>query len=108
MSLDRTDVIDAVGTRKDTMDIILYIIDSWDWKNEGEHLLKLQEKLNSYFEFIERGQIYEDYPSAAGKRIGIDVMSRFPLPAAGVALLAKADVVARQLNVSVTQWKDTG
>ena len=49
------------------------IIDHLDWKNEEEHLLLLQEKINMYLTFIESGQIYEDAPEREGKKIVISV-----------------------------------
>src|ERR1700681_2135590 len=69
MSLDNLEVVDAVGTEKDGGTIVLTIFDAWDWDDRREHLLALQAKLNSYFAFVESGQIYEAYPSAAGRTL---------------------------------------
>ena len=43
----------------------------WD---DSEHLLLLQEKLNSYLAFIESGEIYESYPRAMGRQLVIDLV----------------------------------
>lgn len=87
MALDKIDSVDAVGIETSTDSIVLTIADSWDWSDEGAHLLALQAKLNSYFDFIEDGQLVESYPSAVGRRQVIDVITRYPLPAIGMTLL---------------------
>ncbi len=102
MTLDKTNVVDAVGTDKATDAVILTIIDHWDWNDERSHLVALQEKLNSYFEFVESGQVYVSYPEGSGKSVCIDVVARYPIPAAGQALLDKASAVAAQLGMAVT------
>jgi hypothetical protein len=75
--------------------------DSWDWVDEKNHLLALQAKLNAYFEFIQSGQIHESFPEAAGRRIVINVIGRYPIPKAGMDLLTKAAAVSTDLLLTV-------
>jgi hypothetical protein len=103
MSLDKLDVVDAVGTEKNSDTVVLNLLDEWDWDDERGHLFALQDKLNAYLAFVETGQIYEDYPTAAGKSLRIDIISRYPVPEAALAFLAKAATVASQLCISITQ-----
>ena len=100
-SLEKPNVVDAIGTEKTTGDIILTITDSWDWEDEQQHLLALQAKLNSYFNFIESGQIFDEYPNAKGRKLVIDVVTRFPLPEIGVQFLEKANAACADLDVKV-------
>lgn len=79
--------------------LILTITDSWDWSDERQHLLALQDKLNSYLDFIESGQIFEEYPNAKGRKLVIDVVTRFPLPEIGVQFLEKANQACADLGV---------
>ncbi len=102
MSLDNTEVVDAVGTEKDSGTVVLTIFDAWDWDDQRRHLLALQAKLNAYFGFVESGQIYEDYPTAAGKRLRIDVISRYPMPDAAVTFRDEAADVASRLDITIT------
>ena len=101
MSLDNLEVIDAVGTEKDGNTVVLTVFDAWDWNDQESHLLALQSKLNAYLGFVESGQIYENYPAAAGKALRIDVVSRYPMPAAGLTFLENAAKVASQLNITI-------
>jgi hypothetical protein len=80
MTVEDTDKIDFVTGERRTGDMILTISDHLDWdENEGEHLVVLQKKLNMYLEFIESGQIYAQIPQAAGRKIVIQVMGKYPL-----------------------------
>jgi hypothetical protein len=103
MSLDNLEVVDTVGTERDSGTIVLSIFDAWDWDDQRRHLLALQAKLNTYFGFVESGQIYEAYPAAAGKTLRIDIVSRYQMPDAALTFLEKAATVASQLDITITQ-----
>jgi hypothetical protein len=80
MTVEDVDKIDFVTGERQTGDMILTISDHLDWdENEGEHLLVLQKKLNTYLEFIGSGQIYAKVPQAVGRKRVIQVMGKFPL-----------------------------
>ncbi|MFZ6773753.1 DUF6572 domain-containing protein [Undibacterium sp. SXout7W] len=102
MSLENSEVVDAIGLEKASDTIVLSIVDSWDWNDERGHLMALQEKLNAYFGFVESGQIYESYPDANSKALRIDVVGRYTIPAAGISFLEKASATASELGMAVT------
>jgi hypothetical protein len=102
MSLDNLEVVDTVGRERDGGTIVLTIFDAWDWDDQRRHLLALQAKFNAYFGFVESGQIYEAYPSAAGKALRIDVIFRYPAPDGALTFLEEAAAVASQPNINVT------
>jgi hypothetical protein len=78
MTVEDIDKVDFVSIGAG--DVLLTVSDHLDWdENEGEHLSVLQDKLNTYLEFIESGQIYAKVPQAAGRKIVIRVMGKFPL-----------------------------
>ncbi|WP_446812193.1 DUF6572 domain-containing protein (plasmid) [Methylomonas sp. 2BW1-5-20] len=101
MSLDNIEVVDAIGTENESDTVVLSIIDSWDWDDVNLHLAAIQNKLNAYFGFIESEQIYETYPSAIGKSVRIDILSRYPVPKEGLKLFQDASNVASRLNIRV-------
>ncbi len=103
MSLDNARTIDAIGIDNESGFAVLTIADSWGWADPQAHLLALQTKINSYFEFIECGQISESYPVADGRQLVIDVVSRFPPPPFALDLFQKSSEAASQLNVLVRQ-----
>jgi hypothetical protein len=80
MTVEDIDKVDRLAFNRKNGDVHLVISDHLDWnQNEGEHLLVLQGKLNTYLEFVESGQLYAKYPRAVGKKIIFDVIGKFPL-----------------------------
>ena len=93
MSIEHTDTVDLIGTDKTGM-VVLTISDHLEWNDE--HLLLLQEKLNSYLSFIESGEIFESYPSAKNSNIRIDVVCKYEPTTEGASFLSKcADIITK-------------
>lgn len=63
MSVIEADKIDGMGKGKENVELILLITDHLGWENEQEHLVILQNKINSYLGFIESKQYVETYPN---------------------------------------------
>jgi len=61
MSVLDSGTIDGMATDENGKALILLISDHLDWKNEYDHLLRLQEKINSYITFCEEHQYNEFY-----------------------------------------------
>jgi len=80
MSVEEPTKIDFAAFDPKAGEMRLIISDHLDWtEEEGEHLLLLQSKLNSYLAFVESGEIYAKLPKAIGLKIVIEVMGKFPL-----------------------------
>jgi hypothetical protein len=80
MTVEEPSKVDFTTIEPQSGDIRLVITDHLDWgEQKGEHLLALQNKLNSYLAFIESGEIYAKVPKAIGRKIVIEVMGKFPL-----------------------------
>lgn len=79
MSVAQTNVVDAIGVDNVTGDVVLTITDHLEWTgSDNEHLLLLQEKLNTYLSFVESGELLEAYPNAKGRAVLIDVVCKYP------------------------------
>jgi len=92
MSVDQKDTVDLISTLPDG-EVLLTISDHLPWDENNEHLLVLQDKLNSYLIFIESGEIFESYSTAKNKSFIIEVVMKY-----------KPNEVAL---VFLTQCKDT-
>jgi hypothetical protein len=80
MTVEDLDKIDFTLFDSKSGTLYLVVSDHLGWDElEGEHLLTLQEKLNTYLAFIDTGQIYRDLPKAAGSKIVIRVIGKYPL-----------------------------
>ena len=78
VAVDNPDVIDAVSTSRATGEVVLTIADHLPWEETHEHLVILQDKLNRYLEFIENGQLAEEYTNAKpGVPVRIDIAFKY-------------------------------
>jgi hypothetical protein len=105
MSITDTGVIDFWGIPKwPPNKIELVITDHLEWGNkaeEGEHLLLLQEKLNTYIAFIESGEIYTEIPGALGKSPIIRVMGKYELPEQAECFLGRVKEVLEEVGIGL-------
>lgn len=102
MSVNQTDAIDLIGTTTDGK-VILTISDHHSW-NETWHLQILQDKINAYVQFIESGQILDDYPNAAGRELIIETVMKFEPNEEGTSFLEKAKEVVTKAGIGF-QWR---
>lgn len=84
MSITNPQVIDiwAIPTSEPDS-LLLIMVDPLEWADEAahsEHLLLLQEKINTYITFIESDEIYSAIPDARGKRLIIRVLGLHEVP----------------------------
>ena len=102
MSVDETNKIDFVSLAKDGSCVRLTIADHLDWEiEEGEHLLLLQEKLNTYLYFIESRKLVETYPQADGLPVVIRIAGKFPLSAEAMKFFGLAKGKLATLDVTL-------
>ena len=76
MSIEQEDKIDFISTTPEGK-VDLTISDHLEWDAENNHLLILQNKLNAYLDFVQSGQILENYPSAENNEIRISVVMKY-------------------------------
>lgn len=86
MSIKETDVIDMIGTSQQGDVVILTATDHFPWGSR-EHLLMLQEKLNSYLYFLQSEEFYDAYPEIKGKQAEISVVCKYPPDEEGTRFL---------------------
>lgn len=102
MSVLESDVVDAISIN-DADEVVLTISDHLDWEDEHEHLLLLQEKINTYLSFIESGEIYDSYAKANGKKIVIEVISQFELSNGAEDFVSKATAAILDVGFELRQ-----
>lgn len=76
MSIEQSRVIDIIWTEKDGSAVILTATDHLEW-GDIEHLMLIQQKLNSYVAYVESGEIFDSYPDAKGKEIRFSLVCQF-------------------------------
>lgn len=108
MSIDQTDVVDAVAIDRKSGIVTLAIADHLDWVDEERHLLLLQEKINSYLRFLESGEIFESFPDSAGRDIVIDVVGQFDLCESAQRFLGEASKIIERAGFALRFRKLVG
>lgn len=75
MAVDNLNVIDSISIRGDQ--VFLTISDHLLWDERNKHLSILQDKINSYLDVIQNGQIYKLYPDTIDKVFSILVHLKY-------------------------------
>lgn len=96
MSIEHTHAVDAVGIEPDGT-VVLTISDHLEWNDE--HLLLLQEKLNSYLAFIESGEINDVYAAAQDSDIKINVVCKYEPTTEAISFLSKCAEIITQAEL---------
>lgn len=108
MSIRETNVVDWLGIEKGSGHVVLTLIDDADWENEQEHLLLLEEKLNSYLAFIESGEAYKRLGAETGRAdlkalpIKVNILARHPPSPRANEFLEYAIKMFRGAGLSLT------
>ena len=103
MSIEQTEVIDAIGINDLTGDVILTITDYFEWiNNDPKHLNLIQEKLNTYLRFIESGEIINAYPDAKNRAVLIDVIYKYPLVKEAIIFYNQVALIIENAGVKFT------
>lgn len=108
MSIEDRKAVDFLAVESGDARIVLAISDHRDWSAPMEHLFALQEKMDSYAEFIESGQIWESATEKSGRPIlpgsisvEIKVFLKYGPPPLFFEFLGRAKEVFATLGVSV-------
>jgi len=70
------------------------------WEEDGRHLLALQERVNGCLDYIEGGQMDEEYPESVGKPRRVVVFHAEPPDAITTQFFSRVDAALneRQLH----------
>ncbi len=98
MSIEQASVVDVVGIENSTGLVILTILDPLEWK-ENEHLLMIQEKLNTYLSFVESNEVLETYPDAKSRGILIRLICQYAPDDTGIHFLNQVSTIIEDANM---------
>jgi hypothetical protein len=107
MSLEDSNVIDFVSLDP-TGNVFLTISDHLAWDVDNEHLLLLQEKINAYLSSIESGDLYDKYPKAKGRKIIINLSTKYLPNEEGYIFLKKVKTMLEAAGYEFQYQNITG
>jgi len=102
MSINQTGTIDIISTNPDG-EVVLTISDHHSWL-ESWHLQLLEDKINAYLQFIESGQILEDYPNSIEKKLVIEITMKYEPTTEATLFLYKAKQVIEIAGINF-RWR---
>lgn len=95
MTIEDANVVDFITVDNESGDYWLSISDHLSWEKEAEHLLLLQEKVNSYLAFVENGELENGYPESRLKNVVINIGFKYPPPALALQFIELARTTLR-------------
>lgn len=105
MSITESKVVDIIAIPEWEPDnVVLVISDHLEWGDkpqQGEHLLLLQEKINTYIAFIESGELLESYPPAKGKNPKIRINGLYELPKQGESFIDRVTEILKGVGIGM-------
>ncbi len=101
--MEYIDKIDFISTSP-CGSVELTISDHLEWDEKNEHVLLLQDKINSYLNFVDSGQIFEEYPNSKNKNIAIEIVMKFEPNEYALNFLQKCKSILDELNIEF-KWK---
>ncbi len=100
MSVEDTDKID-ICRLGETGTVELFITDHLPW-GEPEHLLTLQNKLNSYLEFVESGQYRDHVEAPEDAPVRIEIVMKYAPDSEAETFLFEAGRIAGEFGVPLS------
>lgn len=101
MSVEQTNKIDIITIAPDQR-VRLTVSDHLAW-DEEDHLELLQDKLNSYLDYIESGQLFESYPETIGKQPVIAIYMQYEPNAEAVDFFNQCKEIINNENIDF-EW----
>ncbi|QQC64330.1 DUF6572 domain-containing protein [Paraburkholderia ginsengisoli] len=103
MSILDVNVVDIIGVDPDKGIARLVICDHLEWIDPvGEHLLLLQEKINSYLRFLEGGELGQHYPNSKGCKCAIEIAMKYQPSSEALRFIEKAREIIQDAGFDLT------
>lgn len=103
MTILDSNTVDVIGTISDKNLTVLSISDHLEWEihKTNEHLILLQDKINTYLRYIESGEIYTSFPSAKGKGFVIRIYFKHEPNFEALTFISHATPILRDAGVGL-------
>ena len=96
MSILDTNVVDVIGIDAPNGIARLGISDHLEWDQaEQDHLVLLQNKINTYLVYLESGQVYENNPNTRDCKFVIEIVSKYDLSPQALEFFKEARAIVR-------------
>jgi hypothetical protein len=97
MSVEDPEVVDFIGTDKETGRVVLSISDHLPWNKN--HFSILEKKISKYVDFVKSGQLLEARPDAHGRAVEISIVFKHELSDEARRILVTAQEDVQKLGM---------
>ena len=106
MAVTDQNVIDGIAFDEENKTLILEIYDhlNFEGKFEFEHLVILQDKLNTYLWYINSKQYEESYPNKNFEKFVINIHFKFKITENCKKYINQSNLKIEPLNVQIIQY----
>jgi hypothetical protein len=77
--MQMTNVVDVVALDKETDRVVLSMIETRPWGDQGALLPEFLKKMHTYLSYVVDEDLARDHPAYAGKKVAIRLHSLYPL-----------------------------
>lgn len=93
--------LDGIALSEDNKVLKLFLSDHLDWEKEYEHLIALQNKINSYIEFCEDKQYTDIYPDSQVERIVFEIHFQYNPTAKAEQFLKQVQAQLDEIGIMI-------
>ncbi|WP_219836155.1 DUF6572 domain-containing protein [Paenibacillus sp. R14(2021)] len=102
LAITNLDLIDFISIHMPSNTTRLSIVDDLDWSDVESHLGLMQTKVYRYLDFVESGNMDEQYPKYSNRPIEITIYAEYPIPEIGMKLIKNLkDYALRENDISL-------
>jgi hypothetical protein len=103
MTVEQTNLVDILAVDKSSGVVKLVITDHLDWtSSSSEHLMLLQDKINTYLRYIESGEMVASRPETQGQKVVISIVSKYPFNKSGKEFFDTARGIVEKAGYALT------
>jgi hypothetical protein len=102
VTIENHDSIDGVGLDKSRREIVLLISDHLPWSDAEVHFRLLEKKIGGYLNFIQSGQMLENFPNADDHSIRISLIHKFEPNEIANKFLDATKIQLAAMNIALT------
>jgi hypothetical protein len=102
MTIEQTQTVDMIADDAVENIASLIISDHLEWdESQPDHLILLQEKINSYLRFFESGEIFENRDHLRRRKVAFKVIGLYPLSEQARGFYETASKILAEIGVTL-------
>ena len=94
-------IVDLITVDPDRDEVVLVMLQRRPWREDASQISELQDKFNSYFDYVVMGHLVQQYPRYSEMRVRLQLEYSEAPPAALEPTLAEAERIGRRHRIGL-------